>query len=74
MEPASPTDGDTAKVRLSRLHQFLTSGKPQIRVLPDEYFGLIAVSDHERLWRGRAALESSPVRFAPLAQHFVQGS
>jgi len=66
------TGGDAAKVRLSRLYQFLTSGKLQIRVLPDEYFGLIAVSNHERLWRGRAALESSPVRFAPLADDFIQ--
>ena len=68
------TGGNTAKMRLSRLHQFLTSGKLQVRVLPDEHFGLVAISDHERLWRGRAALESSPVRFAPLADDFIQRS
>jgi len=35
------TVGQTAKTRLSRLHQFLTSGKLQVKVLPDEHFGLI---------------------------------
>lgn len=33
--------GQTAKTRLSRLHQFLTSGKLQVKVLPDQHFGLI---------------------------------
>ncbi len=33
--------GDPAKERLSRLHQFLRSGKLQVRVLPDQYFGLV---------------------------------
>ncbi len=33
--------GDKAKGRFSRLHKFLTSGKLQIKVLPDEHFGLI---------------------------------
>jgi hypothetical protein len=33
--------GEAAKSRLSRLHQFLASGKLQVKVLPDEYFGLI---------------------------------
>lgn len=35
------TVGQTAKNRLSRLHQFLTSGKLQVKVLPDQHFGLI---------------------------------
>ena len=35
------TVGQTAKTRLSRLHQFLTSGKLQVKVLPDQHFGLI---------------------------------
>lgn len=35
------TIGKTAKTRLSRLHQFLTSGKVQVKVLPDQHFGLI---------------------------------
>ena len=33
--------GEPAKARLSRLHQFLASGKMQVKVLPDQYFGLI---------------------------------
>lgn len=35
------TGGDAAKTRLIRLHQFLASGKLQVKVLPDEYFGLV---------------------------------
>ncbi len=35
------TGGEKAKSRLSRLHQFLASGKLQVKVLPDEHFGLI---------------------------------
>src|SRR4029077_18518849 len=35
------TVGNTAKIRLSRLHQFLVSGKLQVKVLPDHHFGLI---------------------------------
>ena len=33
--------GNQAKARLSRLHQFLASGKMQVKVLPDQHFGLI---------------------------------
>src|SRR5258705_11685051 len=33
--------GENAKARLSRLYQFLASGKLQVKVLPDQYFGLI---------------------------------
>ena len=33
--------GEMAKGRLSRLHQFLASGKMQVKVLPDAHFGLI---------------------------------
>jgi hypothetical protein len=33
--------GDAAKTRLSRLYQFLKSGKLQVKVLPDRHFGLI---------------------------------
>ena len=33
--------GEAAKTRLTRLHQFLASGKLQVKVLPDEYFGLV---------------------------------
>lgn len=33
--------GQAAKTRLTRLHQFLASGKLQVKVLPDEYFGLV---------------------------------
>lgn len=33
--------GQPAKQRMSRLHQFLASGKLQVKVLPDQYFGLI---------------------------------
>ena len=33
--------GEPAKARLSRLHQFLASGKMQVKVLPDQHFGLI---------------------------------
>lgn len=42
-EPEAIVDlgGETAKGRLSRLHQFLAEGKLQVRVLPDEHFGLI---------------------------------
>lgn len=35
------TVGNAAKTRLSRLHQFLVSGKLQVKVLPNQYFGLI---------------------------------
>jgi phosphatidylserine/phosphatidylglycerophosphate/cardiolipin synthase-like enzyme len=30
-----------AKQRFGRLHQFLASGKLEVKVLPDQYFGLI---------------------------------
>lgn len=33
--------GEAAKLRLSRLFQFLKSGKLQVRVLPDQHFGLV---------------------------------
>jgi hypothetical protein len=33
--------GEAAKTRLTRLHHFLASGKLQVKVLPDEYFGLV---------------------------------
>jgi len=33
--------GEAAKGPLSRLHQFLASGKLQVRVLPDQHFDLI---------------------------------
>ncbi|MCX7408760.1 MAG: phospholipase D-like domain-containing protein [Planctomycetales bacterium] len=33
--------GEPAKQRLSRLHQFLASGKLQVKVLPDQHFGLV---------------------------------
>jgi predicted protein tyrosine phosphatase len=33
--------GEAAKGRLSRLHEFLVSGKLQVKVLPDQHFGLI---------------------------------
>lgn len=33
--------GEAAKGRMSRLHQFLASGKLQVKVLPDQHFGLI---------------------------------
>lgn len=33
--------GEVAKGRFSRLHQFLASNKLQVKVLPDEFFGLI---------------------------------
>ncbi|MCL4824058.1 MAG: hypothetical protein KJZ57_07545, partial [Anaerolineales bacterium] len=33
--------GDAAKMRMTRLYQFLKSGKLQVRVLPDRHFGLI---------------------------------
>lgn len=35
------TGGESAKNRLTRLHQFLASGKLQVKVLPDQYFGLV---------------------------------
>jgi hypothetical protein len=35
------TGGESAKIRLTRLHQFLASGKLQVKVLPDQYFGLV---------------------------------
>lgn len=42
-KPESLVDegGEKAKSRLSRLHQFLASGRLQVKVLPDEHFGLI---------------------------------
>ena len=42
-EPETLVDvgGAAAKNRLTRLHQFLASGKLQVKVLPDEYFGLV---------------------------------
>ncbi|MCX5991388.1 MAG: phospholipase D-like domain-containing protein [Chloroflexi bacterium] len=33
--------GEATRNRFSRLHEFLRSGKLQVRVLPDEYFGLV---------------------------------
>ncbi|MCI0428426.1 MAG: phospholipase D-like domain-containing protein [Nitrospiraceae bacterium] len=33
--------GQGARARLSRLHQFLRTGKMQVKVLPDHHFGLI---------------------------------
>ena len=33
--------GEAAKIRLSRLYKFLSSGKLKVRVLPDEQFGLL---------------------------------
>lgn len=33
--------GEAAKLRLSRLFQFLNSGKLQVKVLPDQHFGLV---------------------------------
>lgn len=33
--------GDRAKERFSRLHHLLASGKLQVRVLPDQHFGLV---------------------------------
>ena len=33
--------GEAVKIRLSRLYQFLASGKLEVKVLPDQYFGLI---------------------------------
>src|SRR5271157_879656 len=35
------TGGELAKSRFSRLHKFLSTGKLQVKVLPDQYFGLI---------------------------------
>jgi hypothetical protein len=35
------TDGELAKSRFSRLHKFLSIGKLQVKVLPDQFFGLI---------------------------------
>jgi len=32
---------DKAKERFARLHRLLASGKPQVKVLPDEHFGLV---------------------------------
>lgn len=42
-KPESLVDkgGDAAKMRMTRLYQFLKSGKLQVRVLPDRHFGLI---------------------------------
>jgi superfamily II DNA or RNA helicase len=33
--------GELAKGRFSRLHKFLSTGKLQVKVLPDQYFGLV---------------------------------
>src|SRR6185436_4182091 len=33
--------GDAAKQRFARLHRLLASGKLQVRVLPDQHFGLV---------------------------------
>jgi hypothetical protein len=33
--------GDVAKLRLTRLYNFLATGKLQVKVLPDQYFGLV---------------------------------
>jgi hypothetical protein len=35
------TGGEAAKTRLSRLHKFLATGKLDVKVVPDQYFGLI---------------------------------
>ena len=35
------TGGEIAKSRFSRLYEFLKSGKLQVKVLPDQHFGLI---------------------------------
>ncbi|MCC5786920.1 MAG: DEAD/DEAH box helicase family protein [Phycisphaerales bacterium] len=40
-EEAVERGGDAAKQRLSRLHEFLRSGKLEVRVLPDKHFGLV---------------------------------
>ena len=42
-EPEALVDGggEAAKLRLRRLYQFLASEKLQVKVLPDEYFGLV---------------------------------
>lgn len=34
-------DGERARVRFQRLYEFLTSGRLEVRILPDEVFGLI---------------------------------
>lgn len=40
-EDLADNGGHAAKTRFSRLHQFLTSGKLEVKVLPDQYLGLI---------------------------------
>ena len=40
-ELAVETGGEIAKSRFSRLYEFLKSGKLQVKVLPDQHFGLI---------------------------------
>lgn len=35
------TGGDRAKLRLTRLYEFLATGKLQVKVLPDQCFGLV---------------------------------
>ena len=40
-EEAVERGGEAAKCRLSRLHEFLRTGKLEVRVLPDKHFGLV---------------------------------
>lgn len=40
-EEAVERGGEAAKRRLSRLHEFLRTGKLEVRVLPDKHFGLV---------------------------------
>lgn len=40
-EDAVERGGEAAKQRLSRLHEFLRTGKLEVRVLPDKHFGLV---------------------------------